>query len=362
MITRRIQRFTLHSTEAMADLTIKLSPMKMQCLPQRSAYHRCFALLLSFFVRFLVGQSLVGQDVSQFGILKGVSYHQVMDGALSLNQPLPYSFIFFANGANQSLVAGDLGLPTGSLTQVTPTNGNSLELRSSFSTAAALESVYPPGEYDLIFVTAFDGVRSALLAFPISVLPPGAQIKDFQSVQAINPTVSFTLEWNALAGGTSSDYVQASISSPDGSQTLFETPQFGQVGALDGTSTSVVIPADTLSEGQLYQLRLIFAKIVGVETDYSFGFSAYFSQTEVQIATTGTKPAPTLVINEINPNQWHLHANGVIGQNYLIESTTSLNSPVVWKPMVNFIGSNSGFDFTDGVIHPQNFYRTRPVN
>ena len=90
--------------------------------------------------------------------------------------------------------------------------------------------------------------------------------------------------------------------------------------------------------------------------------SACHSQTELILTTTGTAVAPTLTISRSGPSQWLLHANGIIGRNYVIESTTSLTSTATWQPMVNFVGSPSGFDFSDGVVRSQNFYRVLPVN
>ena len=336
--------------------------MKMNHTHGQMGCRRCVAILL-----FLAMRTLLGQDISEFGVLEGVSYQQITNGVPTLLRQQPYSFNFFADGANQAILGGRVVLPLGSsgittTIPVTSTDGNGLELRSSYSTAQALDSDYPPGNYSITLTTVNDGELSFSFNLPLSLFPAPLQLLDFQPAQSINSKADFTLVLISNPGGTPDEYVQAMINSLDGNRMLFETPQPGQPGALDGTTTSVLIPANTLGEGQSYQLQLLVARLDDLETTYGFGFSAYFSQTDIPIATSGSVPAPTLTIDRLTPDQWHLHANGVIGQNYLIESTTSLSPPVVWQPMVNFIGSKSGFDFTDGVIHRQNFYRARPVN
>jgi hypothetical protein len=178
----------------------------------------------------------------------------------------------------------------------------------------------------------------------------------------VNPAVDFTVNWNAFTGGGVNDFVQIQVTAPSADQPAFQTPQPGQTGSLDGTATSATIPANTLSPGETYQVRLLFGRFLGVSHTYALGLSGYFSQTELTLTTTGIAVAPTVTINQAGPFQWHLHANGINGQNYLIESTTSLVPPFSWQPMVNFNGSPAGFDFTDGVVHTQNFYRVRPVN
>lgn len=63
-------------------------------------------------------------------------------------------------------------------------------------------------------------------------------------------------------------------------------------------------------------------------------------------------------VRPVSATQWRVH---VVGDQvpYVLESTSSLNPPVTWSPMVNFTGSSSGFDFTDGVRSSERFYRVR---
>ena len=70
--------------------------------------------------------------------------------------------------------------------------------------------------------------------------PPGPHVSNFGLGQSIDPTQPFRLTWDAFAGGTSTDFISLQI------DTNFVSANLGTSGALNGTATSVVIPANTL--------------------------------------------------------------------------------------------------------------------
>ena len=301
-------------------------------------------------------------DVKRFGAVKGAIYRQTGPGAPTLVDGKPYVFNFFADGSSEFILGASLKLPNGSVIQVPSTNGQTPDFSAAYFTAAALNSDYPPGNYTITFNTTHNGTPTVILPFPAGNFPTAPQILNFAATQAVDPKSDFPVSWTALAGGTTNDFVQLSVSTPDGSDDVFRTPQPGEADALNGTATSAVIPANSLAQGQTYQMRVLIAKSMGYDASYVLGFTAYFSQTELALTTTGTVVLPTISINEITPTQWHLHANGAVGQNYVIETTDSLATPVNWQPMVNFTGSTVGFDFNDGVVRDRNFYRVRLGN
>ena len=301
-------------------------------------------------------------DVKRFGAVKGAIYRQTGPGSPTLVDGKPYVFNFFADGSSEFILGASLKLPNGSVIQVPSTNGQTPDFSAAYFTPAALNSDYPPGNYTITFNTTHNGTPTVILPFPAGNFPTAPQILNFAATQAVDPKSDFPVSWTALVGGTTNDYVQLTVSTQDGNNDLFKTPQPGEAGALNGTSTSAVIPANSLAQGQVYQLRVIIAKSIGFDASYALGFTSYFSQTELELNTTGTVVLPTIAINEISPNQWHLHANGAVGQNYVIEMATSLATPVNWQPMVNFTGSTVGFDFNDGVVRDRNFYRVRLGN
>jgi hypothetical protein len=270
-------------------------------------------------------------------------------------------FRVFADADDGTLGSASVKLPNGTSQPFTSSNGDS-GIWGSYASAAAMDAAYPAGSYTITVNTTHNGTQAVTLPLPASPFPNAPQLLNFAGAQGIDPSRSFQVAWNSFSGGGINDYIQLQIRTPTTGDTVFESPPPGQAGALTGADTSVTIPAGTLSPGETYEATLLFARILGKNTGYTLGFSAYFSQTATTLATTGNAIPPTLTMNQVGPSQWHLHANGISGRNYLIESTTSLTAPIPWQPMVNFIGTPAGFDFTDGVLHPRNFYRVRPVN
>jgi hypothetical protein len=305
--------------------------------------------------------TLGSPDVKRFGVLKGVNFRQTSPGAPVLVDGKPYVMNVFADSIDGGLLGGGLKLPSGTVQPFTVNNGD-LGIYSTYLSQPGLDADYPPGNYTVALNTAHNGTQTILLPLPASTFPNAPQLVNYSAAQAVNPNADFLMSWNAFAGGSANDFVQVQIDVAGSDSSAFQSPQPGQPGALNGTSTSATIPANTLTSGQSYQVRLLFARFLGQSTTYSLGFSAYYSQTELTLVTTGTAVAPTLAISRSGPSQWLLHANGIIGRNYVIESTTSLTPAASWQPMVNFVGSPSGFDFSDGVVRTQNFYRVLPVN
>ncbi len=304
--------------------------------------------------------TLAGPDVKRLGVVKGTSYRQTGAGAPVLVDGTPYALQIFADASDGGLPSASVKLPTGT-TQPFVSNDGDFGILALYPSVAALDVAYPPGSYSITLNTAHNGTQVVTLPLPSSLFPNAPQWLNFAAAQGVDPTLAFPINWNPFIGGRTNDFIQIQINTPTG-DTVFESPQPGQPGALNGTATSATIPANSLSPGETYQASLLFARILGTSTSYSLGFSAYFSQTDASLVTTGSTVPPTLTVTQTGPSQWHLHANGLPGRNYLIESTSSLAPPYTWQPMVNFNGSSAGFDFTDGILHTQNFYRVRPVN
>src|SRR5207244_10501443 len=77
--------------------------------------------------------------------------------------------------------------------------------------------------------------------------------------------------------------------------TAYQSPDLGATGALNGTATSVVIPANTLAASQSYSLNLTFAKILNRDTTSypgATGVSGYFKETQVLAMTGSGGPGP----------------------------------------------------------------------
>ena len=94
--------------------------------------------------------------------------------------------------------------------------------------------------------------------------------------------------WNAFAGGTVADFISCQLQTIG--STVFATPVFGAPGALDGTVTSVTVPAGTLLPSHAYLGRLVFARTQATFTNAQYGASGatfLFSQTDFWLKTAG---------------------------------------------------------------------------
>ncbi len=299
--------------------------------------------------------------VKRFGVVKGLGYVQTSD-APPVTGSKPYKFQAFTDVSGSGLLDVSLKLPGGSQVALTANNGDSSpSLNAEYLSQAGLDGDYPAGSYTMTFHTSNQGTHAVTLPLPASTFPAAPQVLNFAALQSVDPNAAYTVHWNAFPGGTANDFVQFSVQTADGNS-VYQTSGPGNTDALNGTATTATIPAQALAAGTTYQVQLTFARFLGQDTTYGLGFSAYFSQTQLPLITTGMAVVPTLTITPNGSSQWHLHATGAIGVNYVIENASSLNSPVGWQPIRNFQGSDGGFDFDDGVVHDANFYRVRPVN
>src|SRR5258708_2621360 len=96
-------------------------------------------------------------------------------------------------------------------------------------------------------VTAHDGTKNITLNLPTTAYPSALHISNYSAVQAVNSAAQFVLQWDAVAGGTTNDYIGLSVNDSITGNTIFQTANFGQPGALNGTFTSAVIPRGVLA-------------------------------------------------------------------------------------------------------------------
>jgi hypothetical protein len=129
---------------------------------------------------------------------------------------------------------------------------------------------------------------------------------------------------------------------------------------LNGTATTVLIPAGTLSPGTTYQGRLLFAKANLDTTSYpgALGIAGYFKETRLTVRTTGTVPAPVITNPTRLPSgQFQLSVIGEAGRTYRIDATSDF---ATWAQLINTNAPPGGnFSFTDGQASSMSrrFYR-----
>jgi hypothetical protein len=151
----------------------------------------------------------------------------------------------------------------------------------------SLDSACPAGEY-VFQISSGSENWWVTNHFTPGTFPNAPSISNLAEAQAVNSTNDFTLTWNPFSGGELQDFILLEIISGFGP--YFVTPVPGSVGALDGTATSAVIPANALRPGRASIGRLLFAKVQERFFDPSSGATSvtcHFSQTDFWVRTMG---------------------------------------------------------------------------
>jgi|GEM_PF-2370945 len=254
------------------------------------------------------GPLVAAPDVKGFVAMKARLYEQVSSGPARLiasnslygvGTIAPYAFAARVWPTTTSSVnSATLLLPTGTTTnlpyQAPQYASDSFGLSAFFQEQSALDAAYPNGSYRFTMNTVHDGLRIAPVSMTGDAYPNPPRIANYSAAQAINPSASFTVIWDAFAGGTTNDFIKLEIDRPTGGL-LFGSPDLLRPGQLTGTATSFIIPANTLVAGMGYTARVKFWKASSINnSSYPgvVGAGVYSSTTEFLITTTGSSVTP----------------------------------------------------------------------
>jgi hypothetical protein len=197
------------------------------------------------------------------------------------------------------------------------------------------------------------------VTLPNYLLPNPPQISNYTNAQAVNPSLPFTLNWNTFTNGGSADRIVLQINQPsengNNGPVLFQTSLYGPPGGLDGTATSVTIPAAVLPPNSTNDAFLIFTHITSTsnattETTALVGTADYFT-----IVTTAASAAPVLAIIKSGTNvllEWPTNAAG-----YTLEFASNLTSSAWSTNLPAPVVVNTNKVVTNGISGTQKFYR-----
>ncbi|MBI3870112.1 MAG: hypothetical protein HY299_16435 [Verrucomicrobia bacterium] len=215
---------------------------------------------------------------------------------------------------------------------------------------ADLDAYYPTGAYVLRISAAHEGNRVVSLLMTTNSFPENApRVANHLAAQAVDPTVRFVLNWDPFVGGTTNDFI--SVSLVDGSnRVVFRSATFGEESGmtlLNGTNSSIAIPANTLGAGQLYYGYLFFEKdTLTQSTNYPgarglVGFSK---------ATSFTLQTSSLVFRLesflVSGKELALRWRGDPGRTYVLQSLDNLGS-TNWKPVATNVATGGLFTYTN---------------
>ncbi len=238
--------------------------------------------------------------------------------------------------------------------------GNYLDVESSYTSKTDMDRFFPSsGTYTVNLTTAHDGVKSVSLSLPADDYPVTPTVSNLGSLQAINASQPFTINWNSFTSPGANGMIWVEIENEQG-RTIYESPDEGP-GALTSSSTSITIPAGTLAPGRKYEVTLVFSKAPAVNTSAYQGarFEAGFAKsTWFEVQTSGTPLRPTLAAG-MGRGEFFV-TSGEKQWQYQVEATTDFS---FWVPLTQTLHtSDEGTGYlsdSDAYRIPLRFYRIK---
>jgi len=269
-------------------------------------------------------------DVLTYYVTKLEAFQQLNATNIVLNTDAgPYNaFVGIIQSSLGVVPIATVTLPTGAVVGL-PWGSSAIEMRSqeSFPNQASFDAAYPPGNYDFALYGLHDGLRFPVLSMPPPVYPNPPHVSNFAAAQSLNPLAAFTLQWDAIPGGTANDTLWVFITDTNGNP-VFSTPYppMDLAGSLKGTATSVVIPTNTFQSGHAYVGTITFFRTTSVNTTGypgAVGVTVVGVQTWFPLATASASPVlsqPT----KLSSTQFSFQLSGIAGQNYTVQYSTTL--------------------------------------
>ena len=240
---------------------------------------------------FFYTQATFGSDVKRYTVEKGIQYVQTDPGAPIADSNNGAIFEADVKGSDTNLVTGvSILLPNGAGDTLPVDSPGEFKLKKKYDKQTGLDRNFPSGNYQLTVNTLHDGTRNLALSLVGDLYPNTPHLSNFAAAQALDSGAYFLFTWDGLTGGNSNDFVQLHIEDNQGNK-VFETPDIGETGALDGRGTAALVPPRTFAAGQTYQAYIYFAKAVTHDTTTypgAFGFSGYYKRTKASIQTAAT--------------------------------------------------------------------------
>lgn len=243
--------------------------------------------------------------------------------------------------------------------------GDRYEFESAaFTSKAQMDAAYPNGSHNFSLRTVHDGTKNVTVTLTGDAYPAPPFVSNFAAAQSVNSSNSFTLNWNAFAGGTTDDLIFVEIIEPlpNGMRLdIYRTPEPGTAGALNGTATSVTFPAGTFAAGASYNVSIIFVKVSHVSTaGYPPLVAGYYgADTSLKLVTVGMPAQPSLTFTSV-PGETHRHVlvTGEPFRQYQLQAATSLTNPS-WQNLgtLRTIGRTNVFGDSSSPSHVRRFYR-----
>lgn len=313
---------------------------------------------------FTAGSSDTGCDTNttmlSLTLSKGCDYDQSSSGAPTLLSSSSYGFLACMSlPCPRDATNVSLQLPGGTKPNMGATTipGHLTLMDYNYASQTALDAAYPNGNYTFS-IQAVGSNQQVTLTFPSTLAqPPAPHLSDFDAGQSINASQPFTLSWDAFSGGTASDYIYVELGG------VFQTPGPGTNGALKGTVTSVVIPANTFQPNQSYPGSVTFYHLLLATNGASYVSLMYRATiTEFTLNTAAASPVTMVLTNTLwsKTGGFSCDVSSAPGQTVVVERSADL-LPGHWLAVV----TNTCVSNAVHVIDPPSstnshlFYRAR---
>jgi len=203
----------------------------------------------------------------------------------------------------------------------------------------AFEAAFPQGTYTF-YVSATASNQTVQVVLPTSMGQPNPpHIINLVAAQSMNATQSFVLGWEAFVGGTITDYVNVAITDTNG-LSIWKSPDPTTPGALNGTATSVTIPANTLQAGSNYLGYVGFYHFVGVSNANYLTQASRVTGTQFSLGTAGASTPPPVVTNYVKSGSTSsFDVLTTTGQALTVVSSTNCALPLAQWPILLFTNS-----------------------
>jgi len=293
-------------------------------------------------------------QVNSFGLAKTGYYSQDSDSTPVLDAFDNHYFDVWVEDNGQSEIDGaTVSRPTGGAIDLLPF----LSFFQGFNSQAAMDATFGSGPYTFNVTTVDLDFFFAQLNLPGNNYPTIPQLLNFGSLQSINTNVDLTLRWLPFQGGTAGDFISVAIYGQ--MDIIYESPYYGEPGALDGTATSVVIPAGSWGSDTEFDCYLAFNRIAVDTSSGAQGLTIFARETYAGMQAAGGAVTVSITGYSVGGNGlFQVQVNGTPGATFTLEGTTGFNGWTTIDSITPPAGTGTLSDPATA-SNPFRFYRVR---
>ena len=297
--------------------------------------------------------------ITTFSFGKVHAYNQTTAAAPALDPDAPYNFTADTTlASNRTATAVTLTLPGGAVSDLTRNfvRPEQFFLFASSTSLSSFNTTFADGDYTFN-VQAVASNQLVTVNLPANLVQPNApHVANFLAAQSVNAAQSFTLAWDAFQNAAANDYVYVEIG------TAFKTPDLGTPGALNGTATSVLIPAGALEPDSSYDSTIGFYRASSNTSNPGYATTVYRgTTTRFTLVTTGTSAGALVLTNAgWTGNLFGFDVISSIGQTLSVEYSSTLQAGQ-WQTLLTTTNLTGLVRITDphSTTNRHLFYRVR---